>query len=180
MLNRKAHLLPISEQEVTWFRYTGDVNELEQFVNNTTRFKNERHEFYLATNNSKEVYWKEHGFIKDGDFVIANSPKYLQPKYDGFAIVCWKDFPRMTVEDIPLHTGPEYDKWLEEFDKEQYRKEYLEQYKQNIKMFNEATNNIDKNKYAQQCENIKDTWVNKFGFNITELYEIDVTHSTMD
>ena len=105
ILARKATLKPVEVKEVKWIRYTGDnFDEVEQFVNEVKVFPKENHYFYLSTNGDKEIYWKEHGFIRKGDFVVLCNRHYLfEAKWDDFAIVSWKDFPRMVNEDIPIY-----------------------------------------------------------------------------
>jgi hypothetical protein len=111
---RKAILLPVESKEVEWVRYTGDnFEEIQNFVNkNKTRYSNSN-KFYLSPDDDKEIYWKEHGFIGLGDFVVfgIGVGNHLNVKSDGFAIISWKLFPRMIKEDIPIYL----DEYLNEY-----------------------------------------------------------------
>lgn len=110
---RKATLLPVDSKEVEWVRYTGDnFQEIKQFVNrNKTKFENNE-KFYISEDDG-EIYWKEHGFIRVGDFVVLGMDGYKTASFDGHAIISWKLFPRMISEEIPVFLD-EYKKWEED------------------------------------------------------------------
>jgi len=101
---REATLLPIPEQTVEWVRYMGDnLDEIKEFCNGQ--------KIYLATDDSKELFMKEHGYIRVGDFVIYGYVNnYYYAKH--YKIVSWKDFPRMIKEEIPVYLE-EYREWKE-------------------------------------------------------------------
>ena len=110
---RTATLLPVKPTEVQWIRYTGDnFAEIEDFIAKTKRFGKTEYEFYLATDESKTIYWAEHGKIKIGDFIVIGAANHSNTKWDGYAIIAWKDFPRIINEDIPVYMD-EYLQWLE-------------------------------------------------------------------
>lgn len=109
---RKATVLPVEAKEVEWIRYTGEnFSEIEEFINRTKTQYSQKDKFYISTGEDKEIYWKEHGFISVGDFVVLGLEYHLNTKWDGFAIVSWKEFPRMINEEIPVFLD-EYKEWL--------------------------------------------------------------------
>lgn len=111
-MTRKATLLPTKPKEVEWVRYTGDnFNEVEEFVNRIATIYSNKPKFYISTGEDKEIYWKEHGFVRVGDFVVLGLEDHPNIKYDRLAIISWKEFPRMVSENIPVFLD-EYKEWL--------------------------------------------------------------------
>lgn len=108
---RKATILPVEAKEVEWVRYTGDnFKEIEQFINAKKTDFTKKEKFYLALDGSEDIYWKEHGYIRVGDFVVVGMDGYKTASFDGYAVISWKVFPRMISEDIPLYLD-EYKEW---------------------------------------------------------------------
>lgn len=104
---RKSTLLPVEAKEVEWVRYTGEnFEEIKQFINRSKTKFSSSEKFYISTED-KEIYWKEHGYIRVGDFVVIGMSNY------GFSIISWKEFPRMINEEIPVFLD-EYKKLEEE------------------------------------------------------------------
>ena len=105
---RKATLLPVESREVEWVRYTGEnFEEIRQFINRSKIKFSCSEKFYISPEEDKEIYWKEHGFIRVGDFIVLGMSNY------GFSIISWKVFPRMINEKIPVFLD-EYKKWEED------------------------------------------------------------------
>lgn len=116
-MTRKATLLPVEAKEVEWVRYTGDnFDEIEQFINRSKTKYSISNKFYISIEEDKEIYWKEHGFIRVGDFVVLGMEHYMNVSYDGFAIISWKVFPQMISEEIPVYLD-NYKEWLQENNK---------------------------------------------------------------
>ena len=112
---RKATLLPLEAKEVEWVRYTGDnFDEIEHFINKSKTNYDIGDKFYRSTKGDDEIYWKDHGFIRKGDFVVAGMEpgKYRKTSPDGLAIISWKTFPHMISEEIPIYLD-EYREWLQ-------------------------------------------------------------------
>ena len=104
----KATLLPISEREVEWVRYTGDnLEEIKTFCKILHKDK----KLFIDTDESKTLYWENIGTIRIGDFVVKGELYGHSWKTDW--IVSWKTFPRMIKEEIPVFMD-EYYKWKEE------------------------------------------------------------------
>lgn len=111
---RKATVLPVEAKEVEWIRYTGEnFSEIEEFINRTKTQYSQKEKFYISTGEDKEIYWKEHGFIRVGDFIVLGLEHHSKTTWDGFAIISWKEFPRMVSEDIPVFLD-EYREWLKQ------------------------------------------------------------------
>jgi len=109
-MTRKATLLPIKEKEVEWIRYTGDnFNQIEQFINRKKTKFSQKEKFYISVDD-KEIYWKEHGYIRVGDFVVFGMDRYKFASFDGWAVISWKEFPRMIKEKVPVYLD-EYTEW---------------------------------------------------------------------
>jgi hypothetical protein len=105
-----ATLLPMPEEKVEWIRYTGEnLEEVKAFC----KMLHNNKKLFIATDESKTLYWENIGTIRLGDFVVKGYLDRYGWKTDH--IVSWKVFPRMIKEAIPVFLD-EYRKLEEEKD----------------------------------------------------------------
>ena len=151
---RKATLLPVEAKEVEWVRYTGDnSDEIRRFIND----RSVGNKFYMSIEGDKEIYWKEHGVIRAGDFVVAGMGHH-ETLYDGITVISWKIFPRMISEEIPVYLN-KYKEWLqsEEGTEEQMNPDVYENVKSMTygELLNAISNIKDKMKDVHDTEIIE-------------------------